>query len=303
MHARLTAFVPDSAAITRTLSPGKRLRIGRGDDCELLLPHPSISRLHAELIVGGNGWRLTDLGSKNGSFVDGAMVTSAMLESSCWLRFGDVHCEFAALDADALAADARRWHARHDAATAHTVQLAMMSHGDNSEVVPGQALLRASLRAVAELAGCTRGFLLIDENGQYRVRASFGLDPAQMVGREFAGSLGAVTRTIEQGRPVIFNDIGGDAWPGGQASVVQGGLRTLVCLPLLDGERVLGAIYADRRDAGPPLTTLDLELLEAFADRTALWLSANRDNDALAARAPAPVDWASIFGAPEMPTG
>src|SRR3546814_4365743 len=101
MQARLTAFVPDSAAITRSLSPGERLRIGRGDDCELLLAHPSISRLHAELVVSGDRWRLTDLRSKNGSFVEGAQVASTLLESSCWLRFGDVHCEFAALDAAA----------------------------------------------------------------------------------------------------------------------------------------------------------------------------------------------------------
>lgn len=85
--------------------------------------------------------------------------------------------------------------------------------------------------------------------------------------------------------------------------MVQGGLRTLVCLPLLDGDRVLGAIYADRREPGPPLTTLDLELLEAFADRTALWLSAHHASDALAARVPGPVDWGQILGAPEVPSG
>jgi hypothetical protein len=302
MHARLTAFVPDSAAITRSLSPGKRLRIGRGDDCELMLTHPSISRLHAELVVSGNGWRLTDLSSKNGSYVDGAKIDNAVLESSCWLRFGDVHCEFSALDAAALAADAKRWHERHDAATAHTVQLAMIVHRGDTSALPGQALLEASLRAVVELAGCTRGFLLIEAHAQYRVRAALALDPAQMVGREFAGSLGAVTRAIEQRKPVIFNDIGGDAWPGGRASVVQGGLRTLVCLPLLDGERVVGAIYADRREPGPPLTTLDLELLQAFADRTALWLSAHRASDALTG-APATVDWGRILAGPEVPSG
>jgi GAF domain-containing protein len=303
MQARLTAFVPDSAAITRSLSPGERLRIGRGDDCDLLLAHPSISRLHAELVVSGDRWRLTDLRSKNGSFVEGAQVASTLLESSCWLRFGDVHCEFAALDAAAVEADARRWHERHGAATAHTLRLDAIAHDGDPEAAPGQVLLEASLRAVAELAGCSRGFLLIDEHGRYRVRAALALDPAQMVGREFAGSLGAVTRAIEQRRAVVFNDIGGDAWPGARASVVQGGLRTLVCLPLLDGDRVLGAIYADRREAGPPLTTLDLELLEAFADRTALWLSAYRASDALAARSPVPVDWDRILAGPVVQTG
>jgi hypothetical protein len=54
-------------------------------------------------------------------------------------------------------------------------------------------------------------------------------------------------------------------------------LRTLVALPLLDGDRPLGVIYADRREAGVPLTTLDVELLQAFAERCALWLTAQQE--------------------------
>ena len=299
MQARLTAFIPDSAAITRSLSPGERLRIGRGGDCELLLAHPSISRMHAELVEDNRRWRLTDLRSKNGSFVEGAQVASTLLDSSCWLRFGDVHCEFAVLDSAAADADVRRWHERHRAATAYTIQFDTIAHAGRSEAAPGQSLLDASLRAVTELAGCSRGFLLIEEHGHYRVRAALALDPAQMVGHEFAGSLGTVTRAIEQRRAVVFNDIALDRGDT-SASIVMGGLRTLVCLPLLDGDRVLGAIYADRREAGPPLTTLDLELLEAFADRAALWLSAHRASDDLAARSPAPLDWTSILAAPAM---
>jgi len=62
---------------------------------------------------------------------------------------------------------------------------------------------------------------------------------------------------------------------------------------------VLGAIYADRRSAGPPLTTLDLQLLEAFAERTALWLSAHLARHALAAGAPAAeLDWQRILAEP-----
>ncbi|UJM91132.1 FHA domain-containing protein [Rhodanobacter denitrificans] len=297
MQARLTAFVPDHAALTRSLSPGDRLRIGRADDCGLLLEHPSISRAHAELFASDDGrWQLADLRSKNGSFVEGARIDSASIDTSCWLRFGDVHCEFALLDGAAAEADARRRNERHRTATACTAHLDTIARKDRSDDAPGQSLPDASLRAVAELAGCSRGFLLVDTHGRYRVLAALALDPSQMIGREFAGSLSAVTRAIEQRRPVVFNDIGGDVWPGACASVVQAGLRTLVCLPLLDGNRVLGAIYADRREPGPPLTTLDLELLEAFADRTALWLIARRAREDLAMYpSTPPLDWNSIL--------
>lgn len=296
MPARLTAYVPDSAAITRTLGAGEALRIGRADDCGLVLAHPSISRTHAELRDGADHWLLADLGSKNGSFVDGAPIERTPLRQSCWLRFGDVHCEFAMLDPAALAADATRWQERQRAATAYTVQLDALASTTSTEPAPVRSLLEASLGAMVELAGCERGFLLIDEGGLYRVGAALGLAPVQMAGAQFVGSLGAVSRAIGERRPVVFNEMGQDAWMDTRESVVRGGLRTLVCLPLLDGERVLGAIYADRRSAGPPLTTLDLQLLEAFAERTALWLSAHRARDALAAQGPpSGADWQRIL--------
>ncbi len=48
-----------------------RLVIGRGADCDVSLPHPSISRRHALLERLPDGLRLRDLGSLNGTLVDG----------------------------------------------------------------------------------------------------------------------------------------------------------------------------------------------------------------------------------------
>jgi hypothetical protein len=296
MPARLTAYVPDSAAITRTLGVGEALRIGRAEDCDLPLAHASISRAHAELSDGGDHWLLTDLGSKNGSFVDGAPVVRARLQHSCWLRFGDVHCEFAVLDPAAQEAEAARWHERQRTATAYTLQLDALASASPTEPTPARSLLQGSLQAMVELAGCERGFLLAEEDGAYHVGAALALDPAHMAGAQFVGSLSAVSRAIAERRPVVFNEPGQDAWMDARESVVRGGLRTLVCLPLLDGERVLGAIYADRRSAGPPLTTLDLQLLEAFAERTALWLSAHLARSALGVESRSGgLDWQRIL--------
>src|SRR5437764_15246458 len=45
------------------------LRIGRTPENGLALPHPMISRNHAELRMGQQGPMLTDLGSSNGTFI------------------------------------------------------------------------------------------------------------------------------------------------------------------------------------------------------------------------------------------
>ncbi|MEO6263441.1 MAG: FHA domain-containing protein [Luteimonas sp.] len=297
MQARLTAYPPDNAALTRSIGPGDALQIGRAGDSGLLLDHPSISRAHAELSEHDGAWTLRDLGSKNGSFVDGTPIAQAMLDHACWLRFGDVFCEFAPLSATEIAAGESGLRARRAAATAHTARIDGLQRLDD--------LLDASLRGVLELAQCERGFVLLDGGDGYSVRASLALDPARLATREFSGSVGAVRRALEQRRSVVANDIGSEAWLASRASVAAAGLSALVCLPLLDGKSTLGAVYADRVHPGPPITTLDLELLEAFAERAALWIAARRASELLDSHAAPLPEWNSIVAAHagDMPAG
>ncbi len=53
------------------------LRIGRGGECDVLLDEPDASREHAEIVGRAGGAFLEDLGSRNGTFVNGERVTSA----------------------------------------------------------------------------------------------------------------------------------------------------------------------------------------------------------------------------------
>lgn len=52
--------------------------IGRGDTCEVRLKDASVSRAHARLETDANGVRLLDLGSQNGTLVNGERVTGAL---------------------------------------------------------------------------------------------------------------------------------------------------------------------------------------------------------------------------------
>lgn len=283
MQARLIAYPPEGAATICLVRANGVLRIGRvsagapasdpPDNDHLLLGHASVSRAHAELRGEGGGWRLLDLNSKNGSFIDGIRAHDASLPSACWLRFGDVHCEFAAIDDVEVANRVQGITERRNIATAHTAKLQRLTGlGD---------LLDASLRAVLELAHCERGFVLLENERGFTVRTSRAMEPTRLEAREFSGSIGAVRRTLTERRAIVANDIGRLGWLAGRASVATAGLDALVCLPLLDGAHVLGAIYADRVRPGPAISTLDLELLEAFAENAAVWIAAQRARELL----------------------
>lgn len=51
------------------------LTIGRGADCDLMLADPQASRHHAELRHMGDRWFVVDVGSTNGTLVDGQRLT------------------------------------------------------------------------------------------------------------------------------------------------------------------------------------------------------------------------------------
>jgi len=51
-----------------------RFLIGRGEDCEVLIDHADISRRHALLLVDPDGVFVEDLGSSNGTFIDGRLA-------------------------------------------------------------------------------------------------------------------------------------------------------------------------------------------------------------------------------------
>src|SRR5437588_404611 len=51
--------------------------IGRRSDCQIFVPDMRVSRQHARLWKNGDGWLLEDLGSNNGTFINGVKLQQA----------------------------------------------------------------------------------------------------------------------------------------------------------------------------------------------------------------------------------
>jgi len=65
------------------------LVIGRGESCALVLRDPRVSRRHARIVADGAGWAIEDLGSANGSWIDGTRVERARLAGGQTVTLGD----------------------------------------------------------------------------------------------------------------------------------------------------------------------------------------------------------------------
>jgi hypothetical protein len=73
-----SAPAADPAPLVFPPGSGTRFTIGRNRDCDLCLADLSVSRMHALLVRREDGWVLSDLGSHNGTRLNGWLVREAV---------------------------------------------------------------------------------------------------------------------------------------------------------------------------------------------------------------------------------
>jgi hypothetical protein len=103
VHGRLREGQGGAGAGSLVLPTGDRIplgesvvTIGRRAESTIVLSDPTVSRNHAEIRPAGAGWVLVDLGSTNGSRVDGIRVSIQPLEDGNEISFGNTKMWFEA---------------------------------------------------------------------------------------------------------------------------------------------------------------------------------------------------------------
>src|SRR6476469_119208 len=81
-------FVFDQASVT----------IGRVSECDVVLYDPGVSRKHARIFIEGDGYGVEDLGSSNGTRVNGEIVKKTILKDGDAITLGPVVFNFSATE-------------------------------------------------------------------------------------------------------------------------------------------------------------------------------------------------------------
>jgi predicted component of type VI protein secretion system len=90
-HALVLQVASDEVEAQQWLVSDAGVEIGRGREAGVCLRHPSVSRWHASLSMTAQGFELRDLGSTNGTFVNGRRLDQPRLvKDGDRLTFGDV---------------------------------------------------------------------------------------------------------------------------------------------------------------------------------------------------------------------
>jgi hypothetical protein len=273
MPAKLTLYPPQRAPRFVVLRDGETVEIGREATCGLVLEDRRVSKRHARLTWTGEGWRVEDLDSKNGTTVNGEPARPVELRNRDWISFGGLIACFERLTAaQAAMLDSERLARLQTSAALHRRLTA--------ELEPIDLLLRF-LESAMDLTQTERGFVLVagpDRVLRAEVAAGFTAEEVGHAG--FRGSVGAVRQALEAGGPVVAADARQDPRLGQRPSVVAQGIGSLACVPLRYEGKILGLIYVDSRKVGPVFTDIDLEILESLANHTAAVLAGTRSREA-----------------------
>jgi hypothetical protein len=260
MPAKLTLYPPQRAARFLILREGEDLVVGRDPTCEWVIQDPRVSKRHAQLRWSGEGWTVDDLGSKNGTAVNGEPAGGSELRDGDTISFGGLAGRFERLSAaEAATLEAER--------LARIETSARIRRRLQTEPEPADLLLRF-LEAAMELTRTDRGFVvLVSPNGRLRAEVASGLSPEAVRDERFRGSVGAVRQAVESRGPIVLSNVRDDPRLGKRPSVLALGIAALACVPIRHEGRILGVIYVDSRKLGPALTELELQTLESMADQ------------------------------------
>jgi hypothetical protein len=83
-------LLPIDAGMPPVALVSSPVRVGRAADNDLVLPDPEVSRHHARLEPEGEGWRAIDLGSTNGTWVNGVRLNAGTITSGDEVAFGSI---------------------------------------------------------------------------------------------------------------------------------------------------------------------------------------------------------------------
>jgi adenylate cyclase len=298
------------------IPPGRSVVVGRGVASDIAIYDPTISRRHAELVAHDDEVEVTDLGSSNGTCINGSRVESGRIRANDSVTFGKVTYR---LRTGKPSGDHPAPHLPpplHPAQQPEQGQIVRqlvvsggVPPGITSRDGPAAGQLRVDpapaaerqarkLSLLLEVAQKLSGELDLDrllrriadmtfqvmsvDRVTILLRSDAGeLVPAMSRSRQGDTQLQPVPRSIadkvaQERVAVVSHNVPADARFKGRSIVMQS-VRSAMCSPLLDpNDEVLGLLYVDNISTPSTFTDEDLQFLVAFAGLAAIGVQNSR---------------------------
>ena len=278
---------------SQELPLGDQNTIGRQPNSTVPLYDPRSSGRHAYLLWDDGAWKLRDLGSSNGTFVNGIRIETTMLQDGDEVQFGTTILTFStkALDTGVAASQVSfaaedgepLIHSRVDG-RGHETFLPVEQIPDVEQLKQDYEKLRIAselnqaigleadidillgriLDEVFKLLPADRGVILLMDPAthQLEVRAT---KKRKEDDEEIVLSQTVINEVFGSGAAVLTSDATLDARFSGAHSVVASGMRSTMCVPMIYRSQLFGIVHLDSLFARGVFSNKDLQILTGLA--------------------------------------
>lgn len=274
---------------------GRSLTIGRAPECDVVLDDRFLSRQHTRLSRDESAWWVEDLGSRNGTWVNGRRLEQRVaFAPGDELRLSGNLLTLRTAATSVAAAGSEASRAMHTIYRSAAELMAGSATGAAADLDDSQALLRHAdrLKLLNEVHQALSRPISLDDlldlildrifeqlrpegaavflqapDGSYR-RAACRSDGGPST--EALESQTLLDEVARKGQAALVLDLALDERFGAAESMLASGVKSLLAAPLLDPEGSLGMIALHSRAAVRRFTEEDMELLVSLASVAAL---------------------------------
>jgi putative nucleotidyltransferase with HDIG domain len=275
------------------------LRVGRLEALEMVLDDTSVSRYHAEVRATDRGWRVRDLGSTNGTRLNGVRLGNGQwpLRIKDLVQFGEIAVVVEAISDGEPESD--------QGTMPDSLRVAATSRLSWSEAMEGLALdgnkcprpgdqLQALIRAghhlghiekeeelldsvlddAVSVLDAQRGAIVLCEPPDNKlkikaIRTGRNAPAAALARRETASripfSQSLATRCVSRGESILCHRVDEDPELAMARSIAEGTMASVMCVLLRTPRKTLGVLHLDRSPWQKPFSMEDLRLADAMA--------------------------------------
>ncbi len=279
--------------------------IGRDRSCQICLKNSTVSRYHAKIIRSGDTLTVEDLGSNNGTFVNGVRVTTNNLEVNDRVTLGKVVLQLrqapympslspkpsTSTGAEYEVSRVQQFPCQNQLASkdlepasimniTQSLSSSALSISSNhslrtiyritrmaSSVFDLDVLLNKILDEIFSTIKAERAFiLLIDPSSdQLEIKASRWRDK-EGVDHKISISQNIISHVLEKQESVLIDDAMVDSMFSLAESVITHKIRSAMCSPLRGRKRIVGIIHVDTSTSLGQFSQEDLMLLDAVCN-------------------------------------
>ena len=274
--ADLLIEVNGAKSVLRLEAPA--YRVGRAPTNQLSFPDVAgLSREHLAIERQGAHWIARDLGSTNGSSVNGERITEPrILCSGDRITAGSVALVYrdaanavvftdepsAATGTLTMSEGLQGLMAEESEEGSRHMQALITAGRELATHLPLDKLFDLILDLSVEAAGAARGVLMTLEGDELQVRSTKGQ------GLRISSHVRDLV--IKEKRSLLVRDAMADAALAARASIVLSQIRSMMAVPLQTEDRVIGLIYLDSSQFVKEFTKQDLSLLTVMANMAAV---------------------------------